>query len=113
MFNDIKLSYTDNGWNEFNEFLTKSGLLDSIVNNKFFLSSIVSGKTMLLSDGVVNGRHAWRIKIPLVLMFKTAENVANSQMQKKIIIDIIATRIPSVENPENAGIDSINIKWEK
>jgi|GEM_PF-3513505 len=113
IFNEIKLSYTDAGWTRFSDFLTKSGLLDSIVNNKFFLSSIVSGKAKLLYDGVINGRHAWHIKIPAVLMFKPAENAASPQMQKKIIVDMVVTRVPTIENQENIGVDSINITWEK
>ena len=112
-FSDAKEYYTDNGWKEFSNLLSKSGLLDSVTNNRFFLSPIISGGSVILYDGVVNGRHAWRIKIPVVLMFKTSENSINVHMQKKITVDIIVARVPNIENPENIGIDSLNVLWEK
>jgi len=110
---EVKKYYTVKGWNELNNSLSKSGLLGNITKNKFFLATMAENNAKILDDGVVNGHHAWRVRMPVILTFKTSENATNSQLQQKAVIDAIITRIPDIDNPESIGIDSINISWEK
>jgi hypothetical protein len=112
-FDNIRKYYTENGWNTFHELLSKSKLIDIITSNKYFLSSDVAGDAVILEDGIVNGHHAWRLRIPMVLKFKTSEHHdARPHMQQKVTVDAIIVRVPNIENPESIGIDSLNLAWE-
>jgi intracellular multiplication protein IcmL len=113
VFDNIKQYYTENGWNEYNNTLSKSGLLDNVINSKFFLSTIAPSSAIILEDGVVNGHYAWRVRMPIILIFKASENAAGPHVEQKITVDAIITRVPDVENPESVNVDSLNISWQK
>lgn len=112
-FDNIRKYYTTKGWKEFNATLSKSGLLDNIISNKLFLSTITSSGAIILEDGIVNGHYAWRIRMPLVLVFKSVENTAAPHTEQKIMIDAIISRVPDIENQESVNIDSLSILWQK
>jgi intracellular multiplication protein IcmL len=108
IFDDSKKYYTDKGWDSFNNALEKTRLLDVVIENKYFLSATAAGTPVILDDGVVQGHHAWHVRAPVVLVFKTSDNAA-AQMQKNATLDAIIIRIPDIDNPENVAIDNLTI----
>lgn len=111
-FNNVKKYYTVDGWDAFSDSLNKSGVLDGLIAQKLFLSAAPAGKLVILDDGVTNGHHAWRVRMPVTLTFATSENAA-PQSQQKITVNAIIVRVPNIDNPESIAIEQLDIGWQR
>lgn len=84
-------NFTPQGWSEFQAALTKSGLLQTVQDNKLEMSAIVSGTPVIISSGVVNGRYTWRVQLPILVTFTSASSSSQQNWLLTMNIQRIST----------------------
>lgn len=104
---NIRNLFTLTGWDDFNNALQSTGILGKVSSERLFLSATLDGASKILSDGIIEGHYAWKLRIPLLISFKANETTI--QTQKHIIVEIIVTRIPNLDNPEQIAISNFSV----
>jgi intracellular multiplication protein IcmL len=94
-------NFTPSGWRGFRDALDTSGLLKSIIENKYVTSAVPTGAPVLLDEGLVQGRYAYRLQMPLLVSFQTSDGKTAAQNMK---MNIVVERIPQTEDPRGLGI---------
>jgi intracellular multiplication protein IcmL len=97
---DIRHNFTKDGWLGFEEALKRSGFIDSLLGNQFVTSAVAQGAPVVAAQGLVGDVYAWRIQIPIVVTYQSA----NIRDPKSFMVEITIVRRPESENPIGLGI---------
>lgn len=84
--------FTKNGWSSFQDALDKSGMLQTITQNKLDASAIVSGEPVILDKEISHGSYVWRVQLPVLVTYTSASQ--NQQAQFIVTMDV--SRVPVV-----------------
>jgi intracellular multiplication protein IcmL len=109
VFENLRKSFTDSGWKDFNSMLKNSRILDEVINKQLFLSVEITGTPAILDDGIINGHYAWSVRIPVSLTYKLAERNAGQERKQSFIINVIVIRVPDLDNPEQVAITNLSV----
>lgn len=101
--NDIRSYFTPAGLTSFLNALDGSSLVRTIQANKLIVSAVVSGTPMVTARGLVYGRFMWRVELPVVVTFTSASETKH----KKMIVNMLITRVPALDAPQGIQIDSM------
>lgn len=92
--------FTSNAWNAFYNALNSSNNLDEVISKKLIVNAVVMQPPVILAKGNLNGVFSWRIQIPLLVTYQSAQGfVSNS-----LIINLLVTRISTLESIKGIGI---------
>ncbi len=92
--------FTEAGWNNYLTLMT--GVINSIVQNQVFVSSVVIGAPVIANAGDLTGNgYSWQIQMPFLVTILTAE-VPTS---KRYTVTLTIVKVPTTENPAGMGID--------
>lgn len=92
--------FTSDGWDSLMNALKESGILDSLKNNKLFISAVVNGPAVILDQSVVRGRYMWRVQLPLLVTYTSASDERKSSLV--VTLDIV--RVPVVDAAKSIQI---------
>lgn len=109
VFENLKKSFTDNGWKDFNNMLKNSRILDEVINKELFLTIEIIGTPSILDEGIVDGHYAWRVRIPVSITYKSADKVAAQERKQSFDINVIVIRVPDLDNPEQVAITNLSV----
>jgi len=109
VFDSVKKSFTDNGWKEFNDFLTNSKLLDQVTNKELFVSAIASQKPTIISEGDIKGRYAWSISLPIMVSYSPKDGADQQPQTQPFTVSVVVVRVPDIENPEEVAITHFSV----
>lgn len=128
-FQNSKYNLTNVGWNGFEKAMTDSGSFNSIIKNKYVLTSVpagpgkITGKKIfsILTDGengekIRQNRFGWRIEFPMLMTYRSPpeknskDNQANKVISQTVNMSIIIIRQPEFVQKDGLGISSIIIK---
>lgn len=101
--NDLKPSFTDAGWRGYEQALQRAGFLDSMLKNQYVTSAVPRKAPVVVARGVVNGVFGWRLQIPLIVTFTSA----NANSSQEINVEVTVVRRDETENPSGLGIAQI------
>ena len=65
-------------------------------------SSVATGAPVILDQGVINGRYAWKVQMPLLVTYQSS----TEQIQQSLIITMVVSRVPTVDMPRGIAIVS-------
>lgn len=97
---DASQYFTAEGWNQYQEALKASRNLETVIAKKFVVTAAATGAPVITDQGIIQGRYAWRINIPLVV---TYENTAE-RIQQPVVVTILVIRVSNLDIPKGIAI---------
>ena len=99
----VEPTFTGPGYDRFLEALQQSGNLESVQQNRYVVSATLNGSPRIEREGVRAGRYIWRIRVPIIVGYESAENVVNQERDAVLTV----VRVPSTEKPDGVAIHQI------
>lgn len=96
----VRSYFTAAGWDNYLDSVANT--VKGIAKNKLFVSAVVNGAAIISNQGVLEGAYSWRVQIPFLVTYQSAQAAA----QAKYMVLITIVRVPTMTNPLGIGIDS-------
>jgi intracellular multiplication protein IcmL len=93
-------AFTPDGWRTFLKALEDSRNLEAVRERKLVVNAALQGAPVILTEGVVNGVYSWRIEMPIVVAYRSANNT----QRQNLIVNMTVSRVPTLEFPEGVGV---------
>ncbi len=93
-------AFTPDGWRSFLKALEDSRNLEAVRQKKLIVNAALQGAPVMLTEGVVNGVYSWRIEMPIVVAYRSANEV----QRQNLLVNMTVSRVPTLEFPEGVGI---------
>lgn len=97
-------NFTPAGWREFQAALERSNTLQSVRANNYVLTAVPTGAPVIEKRGVVSGRFAWLLRVPITVTFQSSQQKQSSSYT----LEILVIRMAPNENPRGIGIAQVN-----
>lgn len=101
-FQQLQNQFTPEGWNYFESALKDARTLDMVLTKKLIVSAVATGTPVILDQGVIAGRYAWKVQIPLLITYQSG----SEQTQQPVTALMIISRVPTVDVPKGIAIVS-------
>jgi intracellular multiplication protein IcmL len=98
----VQNNFTPDGWKYFEEALKGARTLETVLAKKLVVSAVATGAPVILEQGVINGRYAWKVQMPLLVTYQSP----NEQTQQPIIVTMTVSRVPTINTPRGIAIVS-------
>lgn len=92
--------FTKDGYDNFVVSLNASEVLSTIEQKKLVLSAVAIGPAIMLTQGNQGGNYTWRIQVPLLVRYQSA----NVNENRKQIVTISITQVSTEEASTGIGI---------
>lgn len=92
--------FTAEGWDQFVSALGASNNLEAIKAKKLVVSAVATSAPVILQKGVLNGRYAWRIQMPILVTYQSASEFS----QQNLNVTMLVTRVDTLNSPRGIGI---------
>jgi len=103
----VRNNYTEKAFAELFNSLNESGNLDMVRQKRLIVTASIEKAPVVTASGILQGRKAWRIQMPIVLSYESSEGVENSQ---KLLAKITAHRVSTTEHPKGVKITQLVLK---
>lgn len=100
---EVRPHFTRGGWIGFEEALHASGVIDSIVNGKLVATAVPQEAPVVVAQGIVEGRYAWKIQMPILVTYESA----NQRSSQRTLVTATVVRVSELEHPRGLGIAQI------
>ena len=95
----VRPYFTEAGWRDYANSVSQ--LIQTIVARKIFVNGVVSGAPVISNQGDIDGEYLWRVQIPFLVTYQSAEET--TRRNYTVIITIV--KVPTTDNPAGIGID--------
>lgn len=95
-------NFTPEGWSYYQDALKAAGTLDVVLTKKLVVSAVPTAAPVILEQGVIKGRYAWKVQMPLLITYQSA----SEQTQQPVVVTIVISRVPTVDMPRGVAIVS-------
>lgn len=92
--------FTPDAWQQFLAQLQTSGNLQAIDQRKIIVSAMVSGTPIISRQGMLSGRYAWRVQVPLLVTYVSS----SERFQKNYLITLVIVRVSTVDNQNGVAV---------
>lgn len=92
--------FTLEGYDNFIDSLQSNGTLSTIEEKKLILSAVSIGPAIVLTEQELAGRHTWRIQVPLLVRYQSA-NINETRQQ---VVNLLVTQVSTRDAPKGIGI---------
>lgn len=92
--------FTAAGWDQFLNALQQSNNLDAVKAKKLIVSAVATRAPVILQKGILNGRFAWRVQMPLLVTYQSA----NEFSQQNNVVTLLISRVSTLNSPRGIGI---------
>jgi intracellular multiplication protein IcmL len=99
---NLQNEFTPDGWKWFEQALQSSRTLETVIAKKLVVSAVPTGTPVILEQGVVNGRYAWKVQQPMLVTYQSP----NEQTQQPMVVTMIISRVPTVDMPKGIAVVS-------
>lgn len=96
-------NFTTTGWDGFQKALQESGNLKAVVENMFVTTAVPRGAPVIVGEGLLDGRYAWRIEVPILVTYQSA----NTRTTQDLLVKAVVVRRSELEHPRGLGIAQI------
>lgn len=100
---DARPYFTQAGWDNFRASM--NGVINTVVSNQLFVSSVVSGIPVISNQGYITADrsvYAWRVQIPFLVNYTTGDG---NVTKYRFYVVLTLVRVPTSDNPQGIGID--------
>ena len=91
--------------NKFLEQVNVYANFNTIQSSKLFVNSEASGVSFILSQGLLDGKYAWWIQMPINIQYINVEKMTLTPL----VIQVLITRVPTLNNLYGVGILRISL----
>lgn len=98
-----RANFTAAGWKGFEKALNDSGNLKAVIDNKYVTTAVPTGAPILLTQGLIEGRYAWKFQLPILVTYQSA----TQRTTQSLMVTAIVVRQPETEHPRGLGIASL------
>jgi intracellular multiplication protein IcmL len=92
--------FTSDGWDQFLTALQQSNNLDAVKAKKLIVSAVATRAPIILQKGILNGRYAWRVQMPILVTYQSASEFS----QQNNVVTMLITRVSTLNSPRGIGI---------
>ncbi len=92
--------FTAEGWDQFLKALEDSNNLVAVKAKKLIVSAVATKAPVILQKGLLNGRYAWRVQMPLLVTYQSASEFS----QQNNVVTILISRVSTLNSPRGIGI---------
>ena len=92
--------FTAEGWDQFLSALQDSNNLDAVKAKKLIVSAVATRAPVILQKGILNGRFAWRVQMPLLVTYQSASEFT----QQNNVVTMLISRVSTLNSPRGIGI---------
>jgi len=96
--------FTPEGFEDYTNSLQKSGRMKMIQEGWFVGSAVPTDAPVIVSEGAVNGRYMWRLRMPVTVSYSSKTHAVPPQ---KLMLTIVVVRVDTRQNPYGIGISQI------
>ncbi len=96
--------FTPEGFEDYTNSLQKSGRMKMIQEGWFVGSAVPTDAPVIVSEGAVNGRYMWRLRMPVTVSYSSKTHTVPPQ---KLMLTIVVVRVDTRQNPYGVGISQI------
>ena len=99
----IQEYFTVAGWQYYIAALRNSDNLNTIEKLQMVTSSAVTGAPTITGKTIISGRYAWKIEVPLLVMYRGQKN---NNIRQTLKVTLIVLRVPVQDNPNRIAINN-------
>jgi intracellular multiplication protein IcmL len=92
--------FTPEGWKSFNTELDSAKTLDLVLKQKLNVSAVATGAPVVADEGTLGDRHAWRVTMPILITYESA----NQKITQPMIVTLLIARVSTLDNPKGIAI---------
>ncbi|MGE3919446.1 MAG: type IVB secretion system apparatus protein IcmL/DotI [Gammaproteobacteria bacterium] len=93
--------FTPDGWQNFISELQSSNNLKAVIDKKLVVSAVATGAPVILQQGVLDGRYAWRVQMPILVSYQSASQIT----QQNLVVTMLIIRISTLNSARGIGIE--------
>lgn len=97
--------FTADGWKVFSNHLNIHVNYTNVQTDKLFVSAVPLGTPSLLNQGVLSGRYAWWVQMPIQISYVNFERSSTEDLTLQLLV----VRVPTLNNLNGLGIDNVII----
>lgn len=95
--------FTANGWQIFLNQLNIYANYNGIQTQKLFVSASAAGAPVVINQGLLQGRYAWWVQMPVNLNYISADKGST----QPLVIQVLVVRVPTLNNISGVGIENM------
>lgn len=95
--------FTNDGWKIFLNQLNIYANYNNVQAYKLFVNSTPAGAPILLNEGLLSGRWAWWVQMPININYAGFSPPPN----KTLTLQVLVVRVPTLNNLTGIGIDNV------
>ena len=103
---NLKGLFTDNGYqvflNQFNNIIDRT----QVITDKLFVSNEITGAPILTNEGLMSGRYAWFVQIPIKITYSGFKEAPS----KLIKLTLWVVRTDTSDNLTGVAIDNVIVE---
>jgi hypothetical protein len=106
--NEKKLFFSDEGWAQYNTFLSSVKMPQTIKSGQYRIQSFSNEKPLLLNEGVVNGSYKWLFDVPITVSYlksNMASYAKSEAVNQHMMLRVQVGRSPEATNSAGVLID--------
>ena len=98
--------FTPEGWGQCMGALQASNNLDAIRAKKLIVSAVAKRAPIILEKGILGGRYAWRIQLPLLITYQSPSEFSQTEDMVRLTIQ----RVSTLNSPRGIGISQFIVE---
>jgi len=95
-----EINFTGDAWQQFLQQLKDSGNIQAVDQRKINVNGVVSGSPVIVYQGMLKGRYAWKVQVPLLVTFVSASD----RFQKNYMVTMVIVRVSTVQNQNGVAV---------
>ncbi|MCD8525211.1 MAG: type IVB secretion system apparatus protein IcmL/DotI [Gammaproteobacteria bacterium] len=95
-----EINFTGDAWQQFLQQLKDSGNIQAVDQRKINVNAVVSGSPVIVYQGMLKGRYAWKVQVPLLVTFVSASD----RFQKNYMVTMVIVRVSTVQNQNGVAV---------
>jgi intracellular multiplication protein IcmL len=101
---DLSRYFNEQGWNTFKRALDIEGTVLAVTGRKWIMTARVSGEATVTEQGLLNGRYAWKLVVPLLVTTWSPPYDAQSKGLTPLKVTVLVQRQPLLQSDAGLGI---------
>lgn len=95
-----EVNFTSDAWQQFLLQLNNSGNIQAIDQRKINVSAVIAGAPVIVYEGMLSGRYAWKVQVPLLVTFVSASD----RFQRNYMVTMVIVRVSTVQNQSGVAV---------
>ena len=104
---EVAQFFTPNGWEKYGAIVKTAINLDELIKNKVFVTASADGAPVVLNQGLIEGRYAWWLQIPVEVHYSGIGGVGADAHATNLIVQFLVVRVPTLDNLDGIRIENM------